>query len=91
VSGLRVEYSLSRAVGQRVISILVNGIELQPEGSYHVATVEIIAQGGDLYTAFKDATRREREEERFSDVLTERLRGLGSIVVPARGRLLPQA
>ena len=91
VSGLRVEYSLSRAVGHRVISVLVNGIELQPEGSYHVATLEIMAQGGDLYTAFKDATRREREEERFSDVLTERLRGLGSIVVPARGRLLPQA
>lgn len=90
VSGLRVEYDLSKPVGERVVSVLVNDIKLQTTAAYHVATVEIMAQGGDLYTAFKDAKRRSRPDARFSDVLTERLRQLGTLVIPTRGRLLPQ-
>ena len=90
VSGLRVEYDLSKPVGERVVSVFVNDIKLQTTAAYHVATVEIMAQGGDLYTAFKDAKRRSRPDARFSDVLTERLRQLGTLVIPTRGRLLPQ-
>jgi 5'-nucleotidase/UDP-sugar diphosphatase len=90
VSGLRVEYDLNKPAGERVMSVFVNDAELQSQASYHVATVEIMAQGGDLYTTFKDAQQRERVDVRFSEVLTQRLRQQGILVVPPQGRLLPK-
>tara|TARA_B110000977_G_scaffold80768_1_gene108096 strand:- start:1597 stop:3198 length:1602 start_codon:yes stop_codon:yes gene_type:complete len=89
VSGLRVDYDLSRPVGNRVVSVQVNGADLNLAQFYRVSTVEIMAQGGDLFTTFRKATRIERPDIRFSEVLTERLREMGKLVIPKRGRLLP--
>ena len=89
VSGLRVGYDLSQPVGNRVMSVQVNGIDLNVEQLYRVSTVEIIAQGGDLFMTFRKATRIERPDIRFSEVLAERLREIGTLVIPKRGRLLP--
>ena len=89
VSGLRVDYDLSRPVGNRVVSVQVNGVDLNLAQFYRVSTVEIMAQGGDLFTTFRKATRIERPDIRFSEVLTERLREMGKLVIPKRGRLLP--
>ena len=89
VSGLQVEYDLSKPTGHRVISVLVNGITLQQEKFYHVATIEIMAQGGDLYSTFKEAIVRQSKKEHFSKVLTKSLQELGNIVIPQRGRLIP--
>ena len=89
VSGLRVGYDLSRPVGNRVISVQVNEVDLKLEQLYRVSTVEIMAQGGDLFTTFRKATRVERPDVRFSEVLAERLREMRTLVIPKRGRLLP--
>jgi 5'-nucleotidase / UDP-sugar diphosphatase len=89
VSGLRVDYDLNRPVGNRVVSVQVNGVDLNLAQFYRVSTVEIMAQGGDLFTTFRKATRIERPDIRFSEVLTERLREMGKLVIPKRGRLLP--
>jgi hypothetical protein len=51
--------------------------------------VEIMAQGGDLFTTFRKATRIERPDIRFSEVLAKRLREMRTLVIPKRGRLLP--
>ena len=88
VSGLRVEYSLDRPVGDRVISVLINGADLQLEETYHVSTIEIMAQGGDLYSTFKEIKRREVKTQSFSSVLEDHLRRATTLVVPKRGRLL---
>ena len=89
VSGLRVDYDLSRPVGNRVVSVQVNEVDLNLAQFYRVSTVEIMAQGGDLFTTFREATRIQRPDIRFSEVLTERLREMGKLVIPKRGRLLP--
>ena len=82
------KYSLVRPVGSRVLSVEVNGIPLQLEQTYDVATVEIMAQGGDLFHAFRDAHRIERKEVRFADLLTSALREAKVISLPTRGRLI---
>ena len=89
VSGLRVGYDLSRPVGNRVMSVQVNEVDLKLEQLYRVSTVEIMAQGGDLFTTFRKATRIERPDIRFSEVLAKRLREMRTLVIPKRGRLLP--
>jgi 2',3'-cyclic-nucleotide 2'-phosphodiesterase (5'-nucleotidase family) len=89
VSGLRVGYDLSQPVGNRVMSVQVNEVDLKLEQLYRVSTVEIMAQGGDLFTTFRKATRIERPDIRFSEVLAERLREIDTLVIPKRGRLLP--
>lgn len=89
VSGLRVDYDLSRPVGNRVVSVQVNEVDLNVAQFYRVSTVEIMAQGGDLFTTFRKATRIQRPDIRFSEVLTERLREMDKLVIPKRGRLLP--
>ena len=89
VSGLKVRYKLNNAFGRRVQSVEVNGVMLQPENSYHVSTVEIMAQGGDLFHAFREGKRIESAEVQFSDVLAARLREAKVINAPPRGRLLP--
>ena len=88
VSGLRVEYSLDRPVGDRVISVLINGADLQLTETYHVSTIEIMAQGGDLYSTFKEIKRRKVKSQSFSSVLEDHLRKTKTLAVPKRGRLL---
>lgn len=88
VSGLRVEYDLNQPIGARVLSVQVNGVDLQAATVYHVSTVEIMAQGGDLFTTFKDAKRIERPDVRFSDVLTKNLGARELVKVPVQGRLI---
>jgi len=88
VSGLRVKYKINNPMGRRIQSVEVNGVSLDPDRSYHVSTVEIMAQGGDLFHAFRDGKRIEGQDVRFSDVLTRRLRSAQVIGIPVRGRLL---
>jgi 5'-nucleotidase/UDP-sugar diphosphatase len=89
VSGLKVTYKLNNPLGRRVQSVEVNGVMLQLGNSYHVSTVEIMAQGGDLFHAFREGKRIESADVQFSDVLTARLREAKLINAPPRGRLLP--
>ncbi|MFP6807072.1 MAG: 5'-nucleotidase C-terminal domain-containing protein [Pseudomonadales bacterium] len=57
VSGMVVRYDLSKPVGQRAHEVNINGNKLNANQDYVVATVEILAQGGDLFTAFRGAER----------------------------------
>jgi len=55
VSGMTVKYNSSAAPGNRVKSILINGLPLQETGFYRVATTDYLAAGGDGYTMFINA------------------------------------
>ncbi len=55
VSGLVLEADPARPLGQRVLSIDVNGKPLAREGRYTLATNDFVARGGDGYVMFKSA------------------------------------
>lgn len=55
VSGLIVEVDRSRPVGSRVVSLQVNGLPLDPDGRYTVATNDFLARGGDGYDVLPQA------------------------------------
>ncbi len=57
VSGLQVEYELSRPAGQRVVRVSVGQAPLERDRVYTVATNSFVGQGGDLYVTFANATR----------------------------------
>ncbi|KKA30168.1 hypothetical protein TD95_001161 [Thielaviopsis punctulata] len=46
-SGIEVEYNPSLAVGSQVVSIKVNGKEIDDDAEYHMATLDFLATGGD--------------------------------------------
>lgn len=71
VSGLEIEFDSRRPVGKRVRSVRVNGRVLDPKASYTVGTLEILAQGGDLYTQFEDAEALTMLDSRFADALLQ--------------------
>jgi 2',3'-cyclic-nucleotide 2'-phosphodiesterase (5'-nucleotidase family) len=56
VSGLRVDYDLTRPVGQRAVRILVGGRPLEAARTYTVGTQDFVGQGGDLYATFAGLT-----------------------------------
>ncbi len=73
VSGLRVEYDLSRPVGSRAVRVWVEGRPLVATHNYTVATSSFMGQGGDLYSTFTRSTRLS-EGPSISDVLVAYLR-----------------
>ncbi len=51
ISGMTVTYDPSAEIGSRVVSILVNGSEVDPDGLYTICTTDYLAKGGDGNTA----------------------------------------
>jgi len=88
VSGLTLEYDPAADVGQRLRKVLVDSEPLEDDTMYRVGTIEILAQGGDLYQPFRHANKIEMSDEHFSDVLEEYFSSRKSVSIPDRGRLL---
>ncbi|MEM1196010.1 MAG: bifunctional UDP-sugar hydrolase/5'-nucleotidase [Pseudomonadota bacterium] len=57
VSGLELQYDLTRPIGDRVVAFKVAGREIGPGDSVTIALAEFLAEGGDLYTTFAEAER----------------------------------
>ena len=55
LSGLRVTYDPERPIGQRVVTVEVNGAPLDLAQIYLLAVVDYVAGGGDGITALRDA------------------------------------
>jgi 2',3'-cyclic-nucleotide 2'-phosphodiesterase (5'-nucleotidase family) len=55
ISGMRVKADLTRAAGQRVVSLTVGGAAVKPERIYRLVTNDYLAGGGDGYAALKRA------------------------------------
>ncbi len=88
VSGLQVTYDLQKPIHQRSTGIQVNGEPLSAEAIYRVATLEILAAGGDAYVQAREGHILSASEQPFSEML-ERYFQANVIVMPERGRLLP--
>jgi len=88
VSGVAVRYDPSRPVGRRVLAIDVGGKPLEPEATYPVATITMLAQGGDTYRMLADRPRQPAGPE-YAAVLEAWVAAHDPIQAPARGRYQP--
>lgn len=91
VSGLVVHYDINQTEGSRVLEVASNGAVLDPSRIYRVATIEILAQGADLFSTFPKALRKTQKgtQPTFAKTLEEYLSNKGTISRPESGRLLP--
>ncbi|MCZ6674516.1 MAG: bifunctional UDP-sugar hydrolase/5'-nucleotidase [Verrucomicrobia bacterium] len=90
VSGLKVYYDRRQPSGKRVYTIEVGRDPLESKKIYRVATIEILAQGGDLFSTFSESKRLSEKgsQPMFSDTLQRYLATKQVVGIPVRGRLL---
>ena len=55
ISGFSFTADMSQPAGSRVTSVMVGGAEIDPAGTYTLATNDFVARGGDAYTSFASA------------------------------------
>lgn len=85
VSGLEVVYDTSQPERQRLVSLRHNGVAVQPDDVFEVATPAIIAGGGDHYDEFLE-TRLLRETRPLGELTIDYFRKHREITTPASGR-----
>jgi 5'-nucleotidase/UDP-sugar diphosphatase len=91
VSGLNVAYDLGKPKGHRVVSVNVGNQPMDMDTEYNVATIDVIAQGGDLYRTATQATNVERSDRAFSDVLEAYFQEHAVVKIPPGGRLIDKS
>lgn len=89
ISGARVRYRRSAPRGKRLGEVLVGGKPLDPRGTYTLATLDFLVQGGDGYSVFSSAAKKEYTNTLMRDVLRECALEHPLIEAPAPGRLQP--
>lgn len=87
VSGAHFSYNRDGAEGKRLSSILIGGKPLREEGFYKVSTLDFLVQGGDGYSAFNRAQKKEFTAVLMRDVLGECARRQALIQPPPEGRM----
>jgi 2',3'-cyclic-nucleotide 2'-phosphodiesterase (5'-nucleotidase family) len=88
VGGLRARYDLSRPEYHRLVSVEVNGEQLQDGRSYSVVTNSFLAGGGDHYEMLKEGSDIKNSETLVSDLLVEYVRTKKTLEAPQAGRLI---
>ena len=90
VSGLKVHYDRRQPIGNRVYTIELGRDPLESAKVYQVATIEILAQGGDLFSTFPKSKRisEKGSQPKFADTLQKYLATKQVMGMPLRGRLL---
>ena len=88
-SGLYATYEPGNQPGERLNEVKIGDEILVDKQTYLVSTVGVIAEGGDLYSAFTEAQVVNDKGEYFGEVLESYLRNNSPIKVPVRGRLIP--
>ena len=88
VSGLKASYHPKNPIGDRLKLLTIGGVPVENENAYTVATIGVIAEGGDLYTTFTEAKVLDSQGPYFADVLESYLRNSGEIRIPESGRLV---
>jgi 5'-nucleotidase len=89
VSGLRFVYDGTRPVGDRVVSVTVNGQPLEPAKAYTLAMTTFLLEGGDGYAMLKDAKLLSEVQESPSDseVLMDAISRQKTIAPQTDGRI----
>ena len=90
VSGMRVEYDISRARGSRILSIAIGQAPLQDDALYRVAVLDFLARGGDGYTGFRDAERitPDNDAPLLATEVIDYIQRIGTVTTGVEGRLI---
>ena len=86
IAGMTVKYDVSKAAGNRVVDIKINGQSYDPDKSYKLATNDFMAIGGDGYEMFKGKNKL-AEYELFSEIFENAIREAGTIAPEIDGRI----
>lgn len=90
VSGMRIKADVTRAAGQRIAGVTVNGKPLSPKAKYRLATNDYLANGGDGYAAFKAAKVLvgDTEADLIANIVMAYIRAKGSVAPSLDGRII---
>jgi 2',3'-cyclic-nucleotide 2'-phosphodiesterase (5'-nucleotidase family) len=87
---LAVVFDPTAPSGSRITSVQVNGVPLNPTRRYSVAVGNFIADGGDGYTMFLQATDRRDHQIPLRDVLLSALKA-GPLAAKVEARITARA
>jgi len=91
VSGIEVRYDPGRATGRRILGATVAKAPVDASATYSVATITMLAQGGDTYRMLAGQPRKEADWGEFAAALERTIVTRDPLVAPARGRLIVAA
>jgi 5'-nucleotidase len=80
-ASLTYSYDSTRALGDKVSNLTLNGVPIDPAGSYRVTTNDFLANGGDGFTRLTAGTSRTTAPGFDVDALVSYL-GAGAPVAP---------
>ena len=86
VGGLKFVFDDTRAAGDRVIKITINGKAIDMNKKYLVATNDFLAAGGDEYPCFADV-KTENEFKALDEALASYIAHLGDVNYVVEGRI----
>ena len=87
VGGIKFVVDKSREVGDRIISLTINGQKLDMNKTYTVATNDFMAVGGDDYPCFGDVPTL-NEYSSLEESVTNFIKTLGTVSYTKQGRIL---
>jgi 5'-nucleotidase/UDP-sugar diphosphatase len=89
VSGITVQFDLSRKPRERVVAMQVAGNPLVEDRTYRVAVLDFLARGGDDYTMFRDAKRitPDNDAPLMVNEVVNYLRKIGTVRTGVEGRI----
>ncbi len=85
--GVVLTYNEQSPVGNRVVSLTINGQPIQPNQTYKIITSNFMADGGDGYFAFKKAVFRKNTQEIILDAMAAYLKTFSSYSPSLEGRI----
>ncbi len=85
VSGIDVVYDMSQPERERLVSMKRDGRPIEPTDKLTVALGGFLAEGGDLYDVFPEATTL-KTMGKVSDIVIDYFRQRDMVRVPPRGR-----
>jgi 2',3'-cyclic-nucleotide 2'-phosphodiesterase (5'-nucleotidase family) len=85
ISGLEVQYNSNKPAMQRLVSLKINGRNIEDSNKYTVSTSGYLAKGGDGYTVFTEG-KLINEEQSFPDALYRGFKEMEEIKLPSIGR-----
>jgi len=91
ISGMKVIFDSSKNVGSRVVSVKLNGKELDSNVQYNLATTDYLSAGGDGYESFKNLTHLKFSNQMsrlLSDVIIDSIKSKTHLDLKKDGRLV---
>jgi 5'-nucleotidase/UDP-sugar diphosphatase len=87
-SGIQARYDLKRPIGERLVSLEINGNPVDSEKTYTVTTNSFMTEGGDGYISLKKG-KLVRTDPLLSEVVSDYVKAAKVVSPPRPGRLLP--